>query len=80
MFAVLEATRKISCAPVPDGTITSAKALFKIPYGGVENSWGIKDERFIMRAAISPIMTAAIRLPGKRCGRWERDPHLQYSV
>lgn len=57
--------KKISFAPVPGGTITSAKAEFVSPYGRVKNSWEILDGTFIMKAVVPPNTTAIVKLPGK---------------
>lgn len=57
--------RKIRFAPVPGGTITSAKAVFQSPYGKVEVSWRIEEGRFIMQAVVPPNTTGVVRLPGQ---------------
>jgi alpha-L-rhamnosidase len=56
--------KKISFAPVPGGTITSAKAVFESQYGRVENAWKIEDGKFIMKAVVPPNTTAVVILPG----------------
>jgi alpha-L-rhamnosidase len=57
--------RKIIFAPVPGGTITSARAVLESPYGRVENSWRIEDEKFIMKAVVPANTSADIKLPGQ---------------
>jgi alpha-L-rhamnosidase len=57
--------KTISLAPVPGGTITSAKAKFDSPYGRVENSWKIEDGKFTMKAVVPPNTTAVVKLPGQ---------------
>jgi alpha-L-rhamnosidase len=57
--------KTISLAPVPGGTITSAKAEFDSPYGRVENSWKIEDGKFTMKAVVPPNTTAMVKLPGQ---------------
>ena len=57
--------KKISFAPVPGGTITSAKAVFESPYGRVENSWKIEGGKFTMKAVVPANTTSVIKLPGQ---------------
>ncbi|CZR56084.1 related to alfa-L-rhamnosidase [Phialocephala subalpina] len=59
-------------APIPGGTITSAKTSFLSPYGKVECSWETEKEgsgeggkkKFKMKATVPPNTTAEVKLPG----------------
>lgn len=65
--------KTILFAPIPGGTITSAKTSFLSPYGKVECSWETEKEgsgeggkkKFKMKATVPPNTTAEVRLPGK---------------
>lgn len=48
----------------PGGTITSARASHKSPYGEVSCRWVLKDEQMVVDIAVPPNSSATVVLPG----------------
>lgn len=65
--------KTILFAPIPGGTINSAKTSFLSPYGKIECSWETEKEgsgeggkkKFKLKATVPPNTTAEVKLPGK---------------
>ncbi|HEU4702861.1 MAG TPA: family 78 glycoside hydrolase catalytic domain [Conexibacter sp.] len=55
--------RRFAIAPTPAGGLTSARAALETPYGRIESSWRIADDRFQLGVVVPPGTRAEIRLP-----------------
>jgi len=51
-------------APVPGGTLTSARATYLSPYGCVESAWTRVDDELRLTVTLPSNTTASVRLPG----------------
>ncbi|TVY27991.1 hypothetical protein LHYA1_G005212, partial [Lachnellula hyalina] len=72
------AWKDIVFAPVPGGTLTSAKVGHLSPYGAVSCEWKIEEGRFSMKVQVPPNSRGLVRFPGKEreetkigSGKWE---------
>ena len=50
-------------APQPGGGLTWAEAVHDSPYGRIESSWRIDDDRFRLTVVVPPGTTAEVLLP-----------------
>jgi alpha-L-rhamnosidase len=63
--AITPGWKDIRFAPIPGGTITSAKTKYLSPYGLVECEWKLNGENFWMRIRVPPNCKGLVQLPGK---------------
>ncbi|VUC35224.1 unnamed protein product [Clonostachys rosea] len=60
--------RKVIIAPVPGGTLTSAKTSFNSPYGIVSSAWhleGEEEREFMLNITVPPNTSALVYLPNE---------------
>ncbi|SMQ74016.1 family 78 glycoside hydrolase catalytic domain [Agreia sp. VKM Ac-1783] len=61
--------RRVRIAPKPGGTVRAAATRFDSPYGRIEVSWRLDDDRFHLTATVPFGVTAEVVLPGEADGR-----------
>ena len=59
------AYRRFRVAPQPGGGLTWAEAAHDSPYGRIESSWRIRDDRFDLTVSVPSGTTAEVTLPGE---------------
>jgi len=57
------AYRRFRVAPQPGGGLTWAEAVHDSPYGRIESSWRLDDDRFVVTVTVPPGTTAEVVLP-----------------
>ena len=61
------AYRRFRIAPRPGGGVRWARAAHDSPYGRIESSWWVEDERFVLDVLVPPGSSAEVILPDGRC-------------
>jgi len=55
--------RRFRIAPRPGGGLTTARAAHDSPYGCIESSWRLRDDRFSLTVTVPPGTSAEVLLP-----------------
>ena len=56
--------KRILFAPIPGGTLTSAKVRYLSPYGMVVCEWTLEGEKLQIRVTVPPNSVGEVRFPG----------------
>jgi alpha-L-rhamnosidase len=74
------AYRRFRVAPQPGGGLTWAEAAHDSPYGRIESSWRIRDDRFGLTVSVPSGTAAEVTLPGETGTRHQGPGTQVYSI
>jgi alpha-L-rhamnosidase len=74
------AYRRFRVAPQPGGGLAWAEAVHDSPYGRIESSWRVHDDRFELTVSVPPGTTAEVMVPGESKDRQQGPGTRTYTT